>query len=329
MTYYLAADLGGTKTILQLFQVREQAIVTLKKQRYASAAFSSFSQLLEDFLGTDLQADVACIAIAGPITSSTSNQLAKVTNLPWKIDRNVLIQQFGLRHCKLINDFQAIGYAIPALQPQDYQTLQAGQLQAAGTKAVIGAGTGLGQAIIVPLQEGVTIISTEGGHTDFAPQNPEEIKLLEFLQSRWDHVSWERIVSGPGIRTLYEFLLQNRSKAIADAAALEAADPAANIASLAQSEPASLAGETMRLFTRLYGAQTGNLGLNCLPYGGLYIAGGIAAKNPALIGSDIFLEAFRAKGRMRPLLEKIPLFLITNTELGLNGAVQYAIQLGK
>lgn len=327
MKLHLAVDLGGTKTLLNLFNSDNASAETLKQQRLECANYENFTDLLRDFLGDVQNIDFASIAIAGPINNTENNQLARVTNLPWQIDRNELQITFNIKQCYLINDFQAIGFAIPALEKTDYLVLQEGTKQDRGTKAVIGAGTGLGQAIIAANNSDYTVISTEGGHVDFAPNNEIETKLIQFLRNKWSHVSYERVLSGAGIGHIYEFLAQESIIPDDTNEILHQSDPAAHIAKLANEQHPG-AQKAMQLFTQIYGAQTGNLALNCLPFGGLYIAGGIAAKNQALINSDIFLESYRAKGRMQMVVKNIPLYLVTNTDIGLIGATQHALKLG-
>lgn len=329
MKHYIAADIGGTKTLLHLTRDNGGEPETLKKQRYDSGKYPSFEKMLAEFVDDSLTIHAASLAIAGPISTTPKNQTANVTNLPWEIDANALSQQFKISHCALINDFEAIGYALSALTEQDLITLQSGLPRPGGIQAVIGAGTGLGQAIVIPSSSNTKVISTEGGHTDFSPSTELEIALLRFLQQRWTHVSWERVLSGMGIKNLFDFLIAHHGLTASDyQEILDHSDPPARIAQLAQQQSLPLASEAMQLFCRLYGAQAGNLALNCLPFGGLYIAGGIAAKNQELIISSQFLDSFLAKGRMQFLINDIPIYLITNTDLGLIGATQHALQLG-
>ncbi len=329
MTRHLAADIGGTKTLIHWFESDGKNIQTLMKKRFENANYSNIESILAEILSTDQALDSACLAIAGPITPLVKNQIANVTNLPWTIDRNAIQQTFNIKHCTLINDFKANGYAIAALTNNDWITLQEGKSRATATKAIIGAGTGLGQAIIPYSKNHQQVLSTEGGHVDFAPKNALEIQLFQYLNLQWSHVSYERILSGTGIWNLFQFLIEHHQLNPSDFRKIsEHNDPAAKISMLAQQQTLTIASETMVLFSKIYGAQAGNLALNCLPYGGLYIAGGIAAKNQSLLRSKQFLDAFLAKGRMQSILKDIPVKLITNTELGLIGAEQYALQTG-
>jgi len=328
MTYHIAADIGGTKTLIQLVHKSQQARKTLKHSYYKSGDFETFEDLLRDFIDFDENIDSACFAIAGPIKSKANNAVADVTNLPWVINQQDIQQNFSINHCKLINDFQAIGHAIQGLTNQDLITLQAGTPSPSGTRAVIGAGTGLGQAILVRTGKSYEVIATEGGHVNFAPTTALEIELLKFLQSKFSHVSYEMILSGPGLLNIFDFLLhQNNLQNTEHKQIFNSSDPAAEIAKQANENPNSIYTDVMNLFTHIYGAQAGNFALNCLPSGGIYIAGGIAVKNQSLIKSPAFIEAFCAKGIMSSLASEIPVKLITHSEPGLIGATQIAINI--
>lgn len=316
MAHLLAADIGGTKTLIQLSADSGEV---LSSQRYVSAEYQDFEQILTAFLAQgdgQYQIDIACLAVAGPVNGDN----AKVTNLPWQIQANDIATCFNIAKVFLCNDFEAVGYGIEALKEQDILTLHAGQAMS-GPRALIGAGTGLGQAYLVEQAGEWQVIATEGGHTDFAPIDRTQVRLLEHLFERFGHVSYERLLSGSGLETIYHFLRDYRQYAENSDCrlAMMKADTASVISEFARKgEP--LAKEAMTLFFSIYGAQAGNLALTVMPKAGLYIAGGIAAKNIELLEQAEFMAAFLNKGRMQTLLETIPVKVILDPEVGLNGA---------
>jgi glucokinase len=347
MTLLLAGDIGGTKTILRLVETKttgsNSELVNLYEARYASAEFLDLVPLVRTFLdaaatqlGNPPQPDKACFAVAGPVENNTSS----VTNLPWSLDGNRLQAELRISQVTLINDFEAIGYGILGLKEADLHCLQSGEPKAGAPTAVIGAGTGLGQGFLIRQGDRPLVFPSEGGHADFAPRSELEFQLLKYLLEKHDikRVSVERVVSGQGITAIYQFLrdhhVANETPEIASQIRLweseigrseKTIDPAAVIAKAAD-EGDRLSQQTMQMFVSAYGAEAGNLALKLLPYSGLYLAGGIAAKNLPLIESGIFLDAFLAKGRMSSLLKRIPVYIILNTEVGLIGAAVRASQ---
>lgn len=319
MPTLLAADIGGTKTLLQLRNADGEVLVG---QRFASNDFASFDTLLASFLN-GLPADYlpvasACLAVAGPVSGRT----ASVTNLPWQIDADALCRSLPFQQVQLVNDFAAVGEGIACLTEADLLVLQAGQPDLSMPRAVIGAGTGLGQAYMTPQSDGWQVWATEGGHTDFAPTDALQQQLLDFLLQQYVHVSYERLVSGMGLVNIYQFL-SDLQQTDAWQALATVADKAAQISELArQGEP--VAQQTMQLFIAIYGAQAGNLALTVMPRGGLYLSGGIASKNLPMFEDGRFMQAFLAKGRMQPLLAAIPVYLIRNSDTGLRGAALLA-----
>lgn len=317
MQTLLAADIGGTKTLLQVSTDNGEV---LAEQRFASKDFAGFSELLAGFLNSlpkdYLPITSACFAVAGPVTGRT----ASVTNLPWRIDADALCELLPLKQVTLINDFAAVGEGIACLTEDDLLILQAGRPEPDAPRAVIGAGTGLGQAYMTPQQDGWRVWATEGGHTDFAPTDALQQQLLDYLLQQYVHVSYERLVSGMGLENIYQFLAGLHDLPVnVDMHA----DRAAQISELARlGDP--LAQQTMRLFIEIYGAQAGNLALTVMPRAGLYLAGGIAMKNQSMFEDGSFMQAFLAKGRMQPLLENIPVYLIRSADTGLRGAALLA-----
>ena len=293
----LAGDIGGTKTLLRC--VEEDGSVCAE-QRYESTAYPTFDALVEEFLTrVPGPVDAACFAVAGPV----SDGRATVTNVGWEIDET----SFSIPRVKLINDFYAVALGVPLLGEDDLHSLHAGERDRREPMAILGAGTGLGEAIVI---NGHDVVPTEGGHADFAPQDEEQARLFLYLHQRLGHVSWERVISGMGLVNIFTFLGGEE---------LTAAD----VAELAEGGNAR-ANRAFEIFVDVYGAEAGNMALRVLARGGVYLAGGIAAKNVPRFTDGRFVEAFLRKGRFRPLLSTIPVDLIVNEQVGLIGAVEGA-----
>ena len=300
----IAGDVGGTKTLLRCVEANGE--VALEK-RYESAAWKTFDALLSDFVtGINRPIDAACFAVAGPV----HDRRAEVTNVGWSIEADALSRVFSIDRVSLINDFYAVALGVPLLGENDLLSLHAGARDRSAPIGILGAGTGLGEAIVFRGE----VIPTEGGHADFAPQDEEQSRLFLYLHERYGHVSWERLVSGMGLVNIFTFL------------GGEDADPAV-IAELAdRGDPR--ANHAFEIFVDIYGAEAGNMALRLLARGGIYLAGGVAAKNIARFTDGRFVEAFLRKGRFRPLMETIPVDLIMNEQVGLMGAVEGARRLG-
>jgi glucokinase len=326
----LAADVGGTKTLLSLYDVDDDGFAReLRSERYASGDYGDFADIARLFLGDELASVThAGIGVAGPITrEADGRETARTTNLPWHLDARALEASLAFERVRLVNDFHAVALGIPRLAPEDVTILQEGHVDPDGPLAILGAGTGLGQAIVVPVAGRPRVLASEGGHCDFAPRNETEIALLRFLLTRRARVSVERIVSGPGICNVYDFV-------VGTGLAPERADTRAR---LDQGEGAAVIGErallgddpacvrAVEIFCDVYGAEAGNLALKVLPTGGLYVAGGIAPRLLPKLREGRFLEAFRTKGRMSPLLAAMRVSVVTNTRVGLVGALHAAI----
>jgi len=315
MAYLLAADIGGTKTLMQLSTAAGEVILA---ERYHSADFPDFEQLLTTFLTpiNERHEITACFAVAGPV----QGQSARVTNLPWQLNSLEIRARFDLKQVLLCNDFEAVGYGIESLSENELLVLQAGENRS-GPRAVIGAGTGLGQAYLIAGQNGWQVYPTEGGHSDFAPADRTQLRLFEHLLERFGHVSYERVLSGEGLVTIYNFLRDYRQlEENPDCRLAMVNDDSANAISVFAREGDPLAREAMVMFFDIYGAQAGNLALTVMSVGGLYIAGGMAAKNLELLEQSNFIHAFNSKGRMQDLMQAIPVKLILQPEIGLNGA---------
>jgi len=327
----VAGDVGGTKSLLCAARLAPAAGANgapeiLLERRYSSHAYPEFSALLEEFLGLlDEPARCAAIGVAGPVMDGR----CRATNLPWTLDQAALEGGLGLPRVRLVNDFVAAARGVLALRPADVVTLQPGRPDPAGAIAVLGAGTGFGQAVLTPHGGRYYVVSSEGGNADFAPRTDEEIELLRFLRDQFGHVSYESVVSGPGIANLYRFARARgrHPESPAVAAAIAAGDPAAAIAGFDGPAGDPLCREALDLFVSVYGAEAGNLALRAVSTGGVYIAGGIAPRMVARFQDGRFMDAFLAKGRYRPLLERVPVHLVTDTRVGLRGALALAADL--
>ncbi|MGB7440057.1 MAG: glucokinase [Coleofasciculaceae cyanobacterium] len=346
MTLILAGDIGGTKTILRLVESSaEDSQQSLYEERYPSRDFPDLVPIVEQFfqeaaqkLDNSPRPEKACFAIAGPVVNNT----CVLTNLDWFLDAQRLAKELDIDKVSLINDFAAVGYGILGLESEDLCTLQAGQPQAEAPIAIIGAGTGLGEGFLIEQKENYQVFASEGGHTDFAPRTELEFELLQYLRHKYDveRISTERVVSGQGIVAIYQFLRDKpfapESSEIAQIVSTweqekggseKSVDPAAAIAKAALEKSDRLCEQTMEMFVQAYGVAAGNLGLTLLPYAGLYIAGGIAAKTLPLMQEGSFLKAFSQKGRVSPLLEKVPVHVVLNQQVGLIGAAICAFRI--
>ncbi len=251
-----------------------------------------------------------------------SGQYGQVTKLPWKLDARVIEKQFSIERVILCNDFEAVGYGIAGLADSEVETLQAGEPNQSYPRVVLGAGTGLGQAILIPQENQWQVFATEGGHVDFAPLDRTQQLFLEHLQQRHGHVSYDRIVCGSGLVSLYHFLRDY--KQIDENNALRLAmvnsDAASAISQFAIEKNDILANEALDMFVRIYAAQAGNLALTTLARGGVYLVGNILLKNIAKFRAPSFINSFVEKGRMTMLMEQIPVHIVLDDEVGLKGA---------
>jgi glucokinase len=324
----LAGDVGGTKTWLALTEFADDRPRLLAEQRYDSRAFDEFSDLLEAFLrehGAGSRLAGACIAVAGPVRGDE----VRVTNLPWRLSTHALRVALQTEKVRLINDFQATGYGIAGLSDQDLVVLQHRTGEPGAPRAVIGAGTGLGQGILVWQGDHYEPLPTEGGHADFGPSDAVQVDLLRYLKRRYGHVSYERVLSGPGLTNIYRFLHEQEpdrgSAQIVEAS--ETGDAGAAIAEAAMDQSDALAERALDMFVAIYGAQAGNLALACLASGGVYVAGGIAPKILRKLQAGSFMQHFLAKGRMSEVLTNIPVQIVVNAKVGLLGAALAASRL--
>lgn len=318
----LAGDVGGTKTHLAVFEVESERLETVCERTYRSGDYASLDAIINDFLDREsVTCRQACFGIAGPVQHGR----AEVTNLPWIVETRALSKRFGFERAALINDLEANAWGIGALSANDFYQMNAGRADAVGNASIIAAGTGLGEAGLYWDGQRHWPFASEGGHTDFSPQGDLERKLLEYLQGRFDHVSWERVVSGMGLVNVHDFLRTHRNVAVPSWLGEEMAsgDTAAAISRAAIAERDALCVEALDLFIHLYGVETGNHALKIMATGGVYVGGGIAPKILEKLKGPQFMAGFLAKGRMRPLLETMPVRVILNDRTALFGPALY------
>ncbi len=316
----LAGDVGGTTTRLVFFRADLTPILT---HSFRSLEHAGLSEIVRQFVSeARLPVERASFGVAGPVRDGRS----KITNLPWVVDARDLARQLGLESVGLINDLEANAYGIAVLRPEDLLLLSPGSPDSTGNAALIAAGTGLGEAGLYWDGKEHRPFACEGGHATFAPRSELEIDLLRHLMGRIEHVSWESILSGRGLQRVYEFLRDSgRGKEprwLAEKMRHE--DPAAAISQAGLQGECDLCAQALDLFVSLYGSEAGNLALKVMATGGLYVGGGIAPKILQKMRDASFLEAFRAKGPMRPLLEAMPVRVILNEATALIGAARHA-----
>lgn len=318
----LAGDIGGTNTRLALIEAAGGRLRVVTDERVPSRQHADLPTVLARFRAQHAAPiRAAGFGVAGPVVEGR----CEATNLPWVVDAAAIARQLDLPRVSLINDLEAIAYAIPALGPADLGVLNEGR-HTLGSQAVIAAGTGLGEAGLYWDGTRYHPFASEGGHADFAPRTPLEMELLRFLLTRFKRVSYERVVSGPGLLNVYAFLKETgrgeEPAWLSERIARE--DPAAAISRAALDDRCPLCVQALDLFISVYGAEAGNLALKMLAVGGVYVAGGIAPKIMPKLGDGTFLEAFVTKGRLTPLLEAIPVRVILNDRAGLLGAARRA-----
>jgi glucokinase len=315
----LAGDIGGTHTRLAIFEGDPERLTTVLNAVYPSRAHAGLEEIASDFVSKHKVAiSAACFGVAGPVL----NGRCETSNLPWIVDARNLGAALGIAAVTLVNDLEANAHGIALLADSDFVTLNAGEPAPTGNRALISAGTGLGEAGLLFTASGYLPVASEGGHADFAPRNETEIELLRFLMARFDHVSYERVLSGPGLLNIYTFLRETGRAAEPAwfAEQLRAGDPAAAIANAAIAEQLPICVEALEMFASIYGAEAGNVGLQMMATGGVYVGGGIAPKIAPKLDCPAFLQAFTAKGRMARLLESIPVRIVMNENTALLGA---------
>jgi len=320
--WYLAADIGGTNS--RLLAMNTQVPENAYNEVYPSEDYQDIIPIIENFKKkhaiTEIQS--ACFAVAGPVQRGK----AKITNLPWHLEEENIEQKGCIGKVSLVNDFIGVAHGIPVLTRNDYITLQAAEPDPHGTIGILGAGTGLGQAILAWHNGRRISIASEGGHVDFAPRDDEEIELLKYWQSRLGRVSYEALVSGPGLSRLFVFYSEYLEQPPDDKfnARVKKEDPAAVIVEYAQRYSHPVAQIALKRFITIYAAQAANLALTCKATGGVYLAGGIAPRIIKMLQSDDFINTFNDKHPMQALMACIPVRVIMNTNVGLLGALEIA-----
>jgi glucokinase len=321
----LVGDIGGTNTRMAIIEMVKGHFNFLAEETFASREEPSLESALRKFLLNPIHPITrASFGVAGPVR----NGRCEATNLPWVIDSHEIARQLNLPQVGLINDWEAGAYGIAALESKDFEVLNQGARDAKGNRAVIAAGTGLGEVGLFWDGREYTPFPSEGGHSDFAPRNHLEMDLLDYLLKRHARVSVERVISGPGLFNIYQFL-RDTGRAeeptwLVDQ--IRQKDPPVVITENALEGKSSICIQALDLFVSLYGAEAGNLALKIMAIGGLYLGGGIAPRIIAKLRDPVFMNAFTAKGRMRPLLQAIPVQVILNFKVALLGAARHAMR---
>jgi glucokinase len=325
----VAGDIGGTKCNLALFDLEDSGLIPLFEATYKSNDYSGLEEAVSVFLNEEFVAkhrkDISgySFGIAGPVV----NGKVKTPNLPWSISQNSLKEYLGLESVALLNDLEATGYGVLILPDSELKELNQGIPDPQGNFALIAAGTGLGEALIVQTQQGPIPIPSEGGHTDFAPRTSVEIGLLIELSKRYNTVSYERVLSGPGLFNIYKFLRDSSDQEDSlwyTTELKKTGDPSAAIAVAAINGRCPICTTALDLFVSIYGAEAGNLALTLKATGGVFICGGIAPKILPKLTDGSFMKAFRAKGRLEKLLSKTPVKIVLNQKTALLGAADFA-----
>lgn len=321
----LAGDIGGTHTRLALCELTQGRPRLTAVEIYQSSQYETLGAIISEFLrDKQPRIDAACFGIAGPVRQGRS----ELSNLNWTVEAIQLSQQIGVEKVELINDLEANAYGLALLAPDDLQTLQQAEAEAGGHAALIAAGTGLGEAGLYWDGADYRPLPSEGGHVDFAPRNQLEVELLLYLMERFDHVSYERVLSGPGLINIYKFLRDTgRGDEPAWLIGPVNSGNAAAISQAAMEGRCPLCAQALDLFVSIYGAEAGNLALKFLATGGVYVGGGIAPKIIGKLQDGTFLNAFTAKGRLTPLMQMIPVRVILNDRTALLGAARRAAML--
>ena len=324
----LAGDIGGTNARLAYFQPQNGHLKLVSERVFPSREHRELGEIVSQFLDdSGERPEVACFGIAGPVR----NGRVETSNLPWVIEQSRLAKQIHLPATMLINDLEASAWGIGGLETTDLVSLNHPTGPAVGNQAVIAPGTGLGEAGLFWDGTRHHVFACEGGHTDFGPTDELQIELLRFLKARFGRVSYERILSGPGLVNVYEFLRDTGyAKESAEfAAILKNSDPAAAISRAALDGTHRLAEKALEIWITVYGAEASNLALKTMATGGIFLAGGISPKVIAKLAGSVFMQAFLDKGRLRPLVEAIPVQVVTNDKAGLLGAARCAAARGK
>jgi glucokinase len=323
----LAGDIGGTNARLAFFDISDGRFSLVSASVFPSREFGGLDRIVAKFVdATRLHPDAACFGVAGPVRDGR----VEASNLPWIIESKRLADELHLKKAVLINDLEANAWGIATLDPKDVVTLNQVKGNPVGNQAVISAGTGLGEAGMYWDGTKHHIFASEGGHADFAPRDELEIDLFRYLSGRFGHVSYERVISGPGLVNVFHFLRDTGRGTEPQWLTEEMlhSDPAAAISNAALSGKCPMCEHALDLFASVFGAEAGNLALKVMATGGVYLGGGIAPKMLAKLSGPLFMRAFLGKGRMQPLLESMPVKVITNDKTALMGAARCAAANG-
>lgn len=322
----LAGDIGGTKTNLALFEHQDNTLNIVAQHQFPSREFTTLDEVIRLFKEKSSMPsiDAACFGIAGPVIEGR----CRTTNLPWDITTSGLQEHLGIQKVRLLNDLEATAYGMLYLPEDEFVDLNPKGRIMDGNRAVIAAGTGLGEAMLYYDGSAYHPIGSEGGHSDFAPLTPQQDALLKWMRNRYPgHVSFERILSGPGIYTLYEFLVESGFSAQPTSMLniAEGQDRSAMVSECALKEHNPLCMEALRLFAEIYGAEAGNMALKTMSLGGVYIGGGIAPKILPILTNNHFMNGFLSKGRFNEMLQAMQVKVSLNSETALLGAAHFAL----
>ena len=321
----LAGDIGATRVLLAAYENEGNKLECVVQRLYKTQDHSGIAEVLKGFVTSEgVPVHAACFGVAGPVRGGKS----KISNLQWTIDSSELASQLKLASVGLLNDLEAYAYGVDALASTDFITLSEGAEDAAGNRVVISARTGLGVAGLYWDGFRHHPFACEGGHSDFAPRNDLEMELAQYLRKKFGHVSCERLLSGPGIKNIYDFLRDAKKAEEPDwlkQQISEAAGPPALISQLALEAKAAICEQALSMFVSIYGSETGNCALNFMATGGVFIGGSIAAKIVPKMQDPIFMKSFLDKGRMQSLLADMPVKVIANDNAGLMGAARYTL----
>ena len=323
----LAGDIGGTKTLLALFEVNEDDLREIKSKSYVSKEFKNLISILNDFLKDERDIPKsAAFGIPGPVV----NGRAKSTNLPWIVDEENLSNKIKIPCVKIVNDLVATAYAVPYLKPEELITIKEGTAEHFSQRfAVIAPGTGLGQAFMLCEGNKRIVIPSEGGHSDFAPSNKLETELFLYLKKKYDHVSYERIISGSGIPNIFDFLIEVHHLKPEDKTLtrMKTEDKAKVISDMALEQKDKVCEKALDIFVSVLGAHAGNFVLTTMATGGIYLGGGIPYKILPKLKDGTFVKSFSDKGRLNKLVGATPIFVINNNQAALNGAARIALEI--
>jgi glucokinase len=322
----LAGDVGGTKANLALAEQEGQRLRTLQDCEVRTTDFANLVDLVRSFVGSDgPRIRSACFGVPGPVREGK----AKGTNLPWSIDAEGARRALGIERLALVNDLLATARGIGELSDDRFAVLQPGRPEPRGAKVLIAAGTGLGEAFLMWDGRRHNPFPSEGGHADFAPRDALEVELFRHLAERFGHVSVERVVSGPGLHNVFQFLVETGQEVDSPRVRerMEREDPSHVISDEALAGTDHACAVALEIFVRVYGAEAGNLALKALATGGVYVGGGIAPKILPKLQKGPFLEAFRDKGRLSPLLAEMPVLVVLDPKAALYGAIRFAAEM--